>query len=114
MTHADNLARVRATCLLARAPEGAVEATANKYEPTLADVLLALGKTEKAKLEEHRRRRYCVGDDGEIAFSQTHEFSVEKHEGCRTTYIKWNLRLPLSGQSEDTVRYLAELLKPND
>lgn len=114
MTHHDNLAAVRAACAAANpaietdssvglstlsqtGPDGYVvehpnEAVVKGREVQLADVLLALGSG------------YTYEVQGE-------EINLS---GVAFNPAPWNLRLPLSGQTEETVAYLAALLKRDD
>lgn len=99
MTHQDNLAAVRAACLLARAPKGAVEATSNKYDPEIGHVLLALGEG------------YALDGKGELMRQTWREpcsFDTKFLE------IRLDLRANLSGWSKEAVAALAALLKRDD
>lgn len=125
MTHQENLAAVRAACVAAN-PEigdtrqidppncGCTECATGVYrraaskeeyeanvalvrEVTLPDVLLALGKVAD----------YVTVDSvGQLLFA--------RKPGTPVTGAFWNLLDPLSGQSEETVAYLAALLKRDD
>lgn len=78
-------------------------------EITLPDVLLAL--------DVHHHGKLAVEVDGGFLAQVrlTDEWAeVKTFTGEYREQIRWDLKASLSGQSEETVAYLAALLKPND
>lgn len=101
-SHQDNLAAVRDACRAANRDADKWNVILWDEEPvTLPDVLLALGKFQE---NEERLVTITLSDEGKLAISVFGDDDIEF----------WNLRLPLSGQSEETVAYLATLLKRDD
>lgn len=121
-SHQDNLAAVRAACIAANESleYRVCSWCGRKYGKTndvkcsscsnmnlllkvreigVSDVLLALG---------NKNACIAVRADGQICDTDS------DYGGSRFFTGYWNLRLTLSGQSEETVAYLAALLKPND
>lgn len=112
-SHQDNLAAVRAACVAASGKnptEGCIcspvvvcasHAALERFDPTLPDVLLALAWHGK---------KFVVLQAVNVADVYIAKQRVKKLNAL----CLWNLRLPLSGQSEEAVASLAALLKAND
>lgn len=81
-------------------------------EITLPDVLLALGERANRFLDYRHFVASLKRENGTVTILDNSDSGGRLSDG--TEICEWNLRLPLSGQPEETVSYLAALLKNND
>jgi len=112
-SHQQNLDRIRAACVRANPEINPLKTVAHietvngkpvlGRDITLPDVLLALGENRRKPSPSNLSVGLTVDLSGGELF-------IHQHEAGRNGEAWWDLRQPLSGQSEETVAYIASLL----
>lgn len=104
MTHQENFEAVTRACLRATGHDS----DDVFYDPGIGDVLLALGERANRFLDYRHFVASLKRENGTVTILDNSDSGGRLSDA--TEVCEWNLRLPLSGQSEETVAYLATLV----